>query len=97
MFIIIIKLSPIFRTMTQVSYICWRKIMEYIEALCDNCVHLLGVSTNLTNHNCSGKLIPLEIDHDDYITLCKVWSTGNEVDYTVHWDLYIRHRDLCRA
>lgn len=62
--------------------------MEYIEALCDNCGRLLGVPTNLTNHNCGGKLIPLELDHDDYITLCKVWSTGNEVDYTVRWDLY---------
>lgn len=62
--------------------------MEYIEALCDNCGRLLGVPINLTNHKCGGKLIPLELDHDDYITLCKVWSTGNEVDYTVHWDLY---------
>lgn len=62
--------------------------MEYIEALCDNCGRLLGVPINLTNHKCGGKLIPLELDHDDYITLCKIWSTGNEVDYTVHWDLY---------
>ena len=56
--------------------------------MCDNCGRLLGVPINLTNHKCGGKLIPLELDHDDYITLCKVWSTGNEVDYTVHWDLY---------
>lgn len=62
--------------------------MEYIEALCDNCGRLLGVPINLTNHKCGGKLIPLELDHNDYITLCKVWSTGNEVDYTVHWNLY---------
>lgn len=62
--------------------------MEYIEALCDKCRHLLGVPSNLTNHKCGGKLIPLELEHDDYITLCKVWSTGTEIDYTVHWDLY---------
>ena len=62
--------------------------MEYIEAICDNCSRLLGVPANLTNHKCGGKLIPLELEHDDYITLCNIWSTGNEVDYTVHWDLY---------
>ena len=62
--------------------------MEYIEALCDKCRHLIGTPKNLTNHDCGGKLIPLELEHDDYITLCKIWSTGNEVDYTVHWDLY---------
>jgi len=62
--------------------------MEYIETICDNCRHLLYSPINITNHDCGGKLIPLELEHDDYITLCKVWSTGNEVDYTVHWDLY---------
>lgn len=62
--------------------------MEYIEALCDKCGHILGVPANLTNHKCGGKLIPLELEHDDYITLCKVWSSGAEIDYTVHWDLY---------
>ena len=62
--------------------------MEYIETLCDNCGHLLYSPIDITNHNCGGKLIPLELEHDDYITLCRVWSTGNEVDYTVHWDLY---------
>ncbi len=64
--------------------------MSYIEKLCTKCCHLLGVDQSDTNDecDCGGKLIPLELTHDDYITLCKVWSTGNEVDYTVHWDLY---------
>ncbi len=62
--------------------------MEYIETLCDNCRHLLYSPINIINHDCGGNLIPLELEHDDYITLCKVWSTGNEIDYTVHWDLY---------
>lgn len=64
--------------------------MSYVEKLCTKCCHLLGIDENDIDDecDCGGKLIPLELDHNDYITLCKVWSTGNEVDYTVHWDLY---------
>ena len=64
--------------------------MSYVEKLCTKCCHLLGVDENDSDDecDCGGRLIPLELAHDDYITLCKVWSTGNEVDYTVHWDLY---------
>lgn len=64
--------------------------MSYVEKLCTKCCHLLGTDENDIDDecDCGGKLIPLEIDHDDYITLCKIWSTGNEIDYTVHWDLY---------
>lgn len=64
--------------------------MSYVEKLCTKCCHLLGIDENDIDDecDCGGKLIPLELDHDDYITLCKVWSTGNEVDYTVHWELY---------
>ena len=62
--------------------------MDYIEALCNKCGRLLGVPKNLVNHECGGRLIPLGLEHDDYITLCHIWSKGNEIDYTVHWDLY---------
>lgn len=64
--------------------------MSYVEKLCTKCCHLFGVEENDKDDecDCGGKLIPLELEHDDYITLCKVWSTGTEIDYTVHWDLY---------
>ena len=64
--------------------------MSYVEKLCTKCCHLLGVDENDKDDecDCGGKLISLELEHDDYITLCNIWTTGNEVDYTVHWDLY---------
>ena len=64
--------------------------MPYVEKLCTKCCHLLGIDENDIDDECAcgGKLIPLELDHDDYITLCKAWSRGGKIDYTVHWDLY---------
>ena len=64
--------------------------MSYVEKLCTKCCHLFGVDENDKDDicDCGGKLVTMELEHSDYITLCHIWSTGTEIDRKVHWDLY---------
>lgn len=66
--------------------------MGYIETLCTKCRKPIWVledkiETNKT-HECGGTLIPMELPHEDYITLCEATTSVNNTDLRVNWDLY---------
>lgn len=68
--------------------------MGYIETLCTKCRKPIWVPEDKINenkiHECGGELIPMELSHDDYITLTYIWNNreNNNNDIRVNWDLY---------
>lgn len=73
-------------------------IMGYIETLCTKCRKPIWVPEDKMCedkvHECGGKLIPMELPHEDYITLTYIWNNrnlyvnGDLYDIRVNWDLY---------
>lgn len=72
--------------------------MGYIETLCTKCNKPIWVPEDKIKenkiHECGGELIPMELPHDDYITLtyiwnnCNLYANGDSYDIRVNWDLY---------
>lgn len=64
--------------------------MGYIETLCTKCRKPIWVPENDEDDECEcgGKLIPMELEHDDYITLCEATTSVKNTDLRVNWDLY---------
>lgn len=72
--------------------------MGYIETLCTKCRKPIWVPEDKMCedkvHECGGKLIPMELPHEDYITLTYIWNNrnlyvnGDLYDIRVNWDLY---------
>lgn len=68
--------------------------MGYIETLCTKCRKPIWVPEDKMCedkvHECGGKLIPMELPHEDYITLTYIWNDrkSNRTDICVNWDLY---------
>lgn len=65
-------------------------VMGYIETLCTKCRKPIWVPENDEDDECEcgGKLIPMELEHDDYITLCEATTSVKNTDLRVNWDLY---------
>lgn len=67
-------------------------IVGYIETLCTKCRKPIWVSDNKIEenkiHECGGELIPMELSHEDYITLCEATTSVKNTDLRVNWDLY---------
>lgn len=66
--------------------------MGYIETLCTKCRKPIWVPEDKLEenkiHECGGELIPMELEHDDYITLCEATTSVKNTDLRVNWDLY---------
>lgn len=66
--------------------------MGYIETLCTKCRKPIWVPEDKMcddkMHECGGKLIPMELSHEDYITLCEATTSVKNTDLRVNWDLY---------
>lgn len=66
--------------------------MGYIETLCTKCRKPIWVPEDKMcddkMHECGGKLIPMELPHEDYITLCEATTSVKNTDLRVNWDLY---------
>lgn len=64
--------------------------MGYIETLCTKCRKPIWVPENDEDDECEcgGKLIPMELEHEDYITLCEATTSVKNTDLRVNWDLY---------
>lgn len=64
--------------------------MGYIETLCTKCRKPIWVPENDEDDECEcgGKLIPMELSHEDYITLCEATTSVKNTDLRVNWDLY---------
>lgn len=68
--------------------------MGYIETLCTKCRKPIWVPEDKMcdnkMHECGGKLIPMELPHEDYITLTYIWNdrNSNKTNILVNWDLY---------
>lgn len=66
--------------------------MGYIETLCTKCRKPIWVPEDKMcddkMHECGGKLIPMELSHEDYITLCEATTSVKNTDLHVNWDLY---------
>ncbi len=68
--------------------------MGYIETLCTKCNKPIWVPEDKMCdnkiHECGGTLIPMELPHEDYITLTYIWNNRNtnKTDIRVNWDLY---------
>lgn len=66
--------------------------MGYIETLCTKCRKPIWVPEDKIEvnkiHECGGELVPMELDHDDYITLCEATTSVKNTDLRVNWDLY---------
>lgn len=68
--------------------------MGYIETLCTKCRKPIWVPEDKIDvnkiHECGGELIPMELPHEDYITLTYIWNNrgSNNNDIRVNWDLY---------
>lgn len=73
-------------------------IMGYIETLCTKCRKPIWVPEDKMCdnkiHECGGTLIPMELPHEDYITLTYIWDNrniyvnGDLYDIRVNWELY---------
>lgn len=65
-------------------------VMGYIETLCTKCRKPIWVPENDEDDECEcgGKLIPMELEHEDYITLCEATTSVKNTDLRVNWDLY---------
>lgn len=66
--------------------------MGYIETLCTKCRKPIWVPEDKIEenkiHECGGELVPMELEHEDYITLCEATTSVKNTDLRVNWDLY---------
>ena len=72
--------------------------MGYIETLCTKCRKPIWVPEDKLEENrihaCGGELIPMELPHEDYITLCEATTSVKNTDLRVNWNLYNAMVDL---